>query len=257
MNKFSKFSADVICELHPLFKGLLWVSSARSNDETRYILQMIHVEREGMLYHIVATDGRRLHVHTFDPGMFDDDIATIEAGMYEVIAKTGKLIVIAPPSDPIGTKYPNWRAIVPDESPKFEDAIGSSTVGKMGIRTGVLLAVDFARDAIGFGKGRGKDDTALVKYGPSGDSKGAFIIEHDLGKAYVMPVRMSEDDEDEEAPKDDTEATPQLTGLDASPAVEKAVKDFVKRTQKGMKVGESVTISMPNGPSATIHGTAK
>jgi len=46
---------------------------------------------------------------------------------------------------------------------------------------------------------------------------------------------------------------PELPGV--SPA-EKYAADFVKRTQKSMKKGESMTISMPDGPSATIHGQA-
>ncbi|HEX7260284.1 MAG TPA: hypothetical protein VF258_00555, partial [Luteolibacter sp.] len=183
MNKFSKFPADVICELHPLFKGLLWVSAARSTDETRQALQLIHIERDGKTCHIVATDGRRLHHHEFDPGLFDDDIEMIEPGDYEVITKTGKLIVIAPAEDFSGN-YPNWRAVVPDDAPVHSEAIDARSIGKFGIRTGVLIGVDFATQAIGFGYGRKMSDTVLVEFAATGDGgKGPMVIEHDLGKA--------------------------------------------------------------------------
>ena len=244
MNKFRKFPADVICELHPLFKGLLWVASARSTDETRMVLNGVHVEREGLMCHLVATDGKRLHVHTFDPGMFDDDIQMIESGLYEVIIKSPKLIVIA--ESECGSKYPNWRAIVPWEKPNFSDAINSSTIGKMGIRTGVLLSVEFARDAIGFSVGRKKDDSALVEYGPSGGGTGVFTISHDLGTAYVMPLRFGDIGEDAEStPKDDTEATPPLKGFEpeANATAATGQTDPLDHLKNAMAPGDTMTIS--------------
>jgi len=218
MNKFSKFPADVICELHPLFKGLLWVSAAKSTDETRYVLCNVLVEREGLECHIVATDGRRMHIHTFDPGMFDDDIQMIEPGLYEVITKTGKLIVIAPSE--CGSTYPNWRNIIPDHKPENEDVFESRSISKMAIRTGVLLATDFVTDAIGFGHGRKKDQSTMVRYGTP-EKSGAFVIEHDLGKAIVMPLRMDDGEyKTEEKPKTDAENTPDLPGIAELEAVE-------------------------------------
>lgn len=211
MNKFSKFPADVICELHPLFKGLMWVAAARSSDETRIVLNSVLVERKGLECVIVATDGRRLHQHTFDPGMFDDDIQMIEPGLYEVITKTTKLIVIAP-SEIDASQYPNWRKIVPEFTPKMTDNLNARTISKIAIRTGVLLATDFVTEAIGFGHGRKKDDMANITYGTP-DPKGAFVIEHDLGKAVVMPLRI-ESDESSEA-KSEVDATPDIPAMSA------------------------------------------
>jgi len=183
MNKFSKFPADVICELHPLFKGLLWVSAARSTDETRAVLNNILIEREGTVCHIVATDGRRLHHHTFDAGLFDTDIDMLEAGQYEVITKTAKLIVVAPSSDTFN--YPNWRAVVPSHNPQYSASINSQTISRLGITTGVLLAADFVNDAIGFRHGMGKDSSVAIEFG-SADKQGAFVITHELGKASFI-----------------------------------------------------------------------
>lgn len=222
MNKFSKFPADVICELHPLFRGLVWASAARSDDETRATLCNVLIEREGLNCVIVATDGRRLHVHTFDPGMFDDDIQMIEPGLYEVITKTAKLIVIAPADD--GLNYPNWRKIVPEFTPKITDCLNGRSISKIAIRTGVLMATDFVQEACGFGCGRKKDDTAVVTYGTP-DKDGPFIIEHDLGKAIVMPLRM-EDDKDGEEPKSEAESTPDIPAIAGSlKAMQEVCKD--------------------------------
>lgn len=227
MNKFSKFHAEVICEMHPLFKGLIWVAAARSTDETRPALCNIHVEREGLLCHIVATDGRRIHVHTYEPGMFCDDIAMIEPGLYEVIAKTGKLIVIAPSES--GEKYPNWRGVFPDDyEPEHSDPINAMTIGKMSIRTGVLLSVDFVTDAIGFSVGRKKDGTAVVEYGSTG-KHAAFVIRHDLGKAIVMPLRDDEDDAGGPFKSGDDAATPDLPGI---PEVEIEVAPVMTGSRK-------------------------
>ena len=216
MNKFSKFQADVICELHPLFRGLLWASSARSTDETREILTNVRIERDGIITRIIATDGRRMHVHTFDPGMFDEDIDLIPAGMYEIITKTAKLIVIAPSE--LGSTYPNWRNIIPAGEPRKDVVISSASISRLGILTGSLLATDFAIAACGFGCGRKKDETALIKYAAPGGAMGAFVITHDLGKAIVMPIRQEDDDNDD--PKSDEEATPYMSGFDPPAKVE-------------------------------------
>jgi len=213
MNKFSKFPADVVCELHPLFKGLLWVSAARSTDETRAVLMNILIEREDKLCHIVATDGRRLHLHTFDPGMFDTDIDMMEPGQYEVITKTAKLIVIAPCEELFN--YPNWRAVVPDHEPQHSASINSQTISRLGIATGVLLAADFVNDAIGFKHGMGKDSSVDIEFGSS-DKTAAFVITHELGKAIVMPLQMDEQVPAEEA-KNDVEMTGPLPGFERSP----------------------------------------
>lgn len=207
--KFSKFQAEVICELHPLFAGLMWVASARSTDETRAVLTLIHVEREGLLWKIVATDGRRMHVHTFDPGLFDSDIETLDEGLYEVVAKSTRLIVIAEAA--LTAKYPDWRRVLPGHEPQHSAGVDARTTGQLGVSTGVLLATDFTSDAIGFGHGRKKDARVVVEYGPSPEPGGGFLIRHDLGEAVIMPMRQDEDDAPERPEKC---STPDIPGME-------------------------------------------
>ena len=244
MNKF-KFQADVIGELHPLFKGLQWVCAARSTDDDRPVLNLICVERDGLNVKIVATDGKRLHVHTFDPGMFDDDIDMIQPGLYEVVAKSGKLIVVADPEDTYS--YPNWRQVMPDHNASIRDVVTASSIGKIGIRSGVLLATDFTLDAIGFKHGRGKDESVAISYGHGISKAGAFLIEHDLGTAVIMPLRM------EDAEKGEVEATPFMDGIPkpepkapAKSAPEAGTPEFTDRLEKFIK---DVT---PKGGSVAI-----
>jgi hypothetical protein len=217
MNKYGKTPAEVIGEFHPLFKGLTFVAAARSTEEERLVLCHVLVERQGLEYHLVATDGKRLHKHTMD------DIEVVEPGLYEVIAKSSKYIVIAANDDLCSTKYPDWRKVVPSLKLKHEDSITSKNVSKLCITTGTLLATDYALQACGFGCGLKKDDHAHVHYAAHPDG-GGFVIEHDLGTAVVMPLRMESGDNAEA--KDEAEMTPQIPGLvDAVARFQKTLKD--------------------------------
>lgn len=249
MNKYTKFPAIAIAELHPLFKGLLWVSAARSTDETRYVICNIHIEKDESIWRLVATDGRRMHIHSFDPGLFEDDIDLIPEGLYEVVAKTSKVIVIA--ESECGEKYPNWRGVVPDYEPKTSVAITAQTISRLGIATGVLLAADFTIDAIGFGCGIKKDATAHIDFTACPTGPGAFVIGHELGKAIIMPMRLG--DEQDETPKTDAESTPYMEGFAADEKDDDTPDDgtprlfdsgkALKKFQKGCEeTGSSVTI---------------
>lgn len=212
MRNITKFDAEVITDYHPLFKSLRWVASARSKDDERFILQHVHVERLHMEYCIVATDGKRMHVGTFDPGMFDDDISAIEPGDYEVVACAAKKIVLAA-NDEAGN-YPNWRQLMPDGLPVTGDVVTRASISRLGIRSGVLLATDFVLDACGFGNGFGKDDSVHVEFASEREG-GPFLIQHELGKAIVMPIKM---DSDTAASEED--ATTEIPGV--SPATKPA-----------------------------------
>lgn len=215
MNKFGKTPAEVIGEFHPLFKSLLWVAAARSTDEQRPALNHIHVERRGLDYHIVATDGKRMHVSTFDPGMFDDDIENIEIGNYEVIAKSAKFIVIAANDE--NMNFPNWETLMPLQTLSYEASLCARTISKIGITTGTLLATDFVTEACGFGNGFKKDAHVTIEYAPCPNG-GGFAIKHELGTAIVMPMKMDNGHE-ESPPKDDAEATPHIPGLEPAAPV--------------------------------------
>lgn len=242
MNKYGKTPAEVIGEFHPLFRSLIWVAAARSDDEARPILNYILVQRAGLEYKIVATDGKRIHVATFDPGMFDEDIEPIEIGLYEVIAKSPKFIVISADDSLDHNKYPDWRKVVPPLNLKHSDTIESRTIAKLGIATGQLLATDFAIEAVGFGHGFKKDSTVSIEFAASQDG-GAFVIKHELGTAAVMPMRLVHDAES--PPKDDAEATPEIPGL-SEPLQELAAT---------LQAGESMEISVDGTKIVEIKST--
>lgn len=201
MNYCKKYAAEVLPKMHPLFAGFTWAAAARSDDETRYVLNHVLVERDeenDLITRIIATDGRRLHVHTYDAGMFDDDICDemLEPGLYEVVAKSGKQIVIARKDDE-EQEYPNWRQVTTDYEPQHTHAVNAQTVGIVSARTGNLYAVDFLRQACGFGCGA-KSETVPIAYG-SELPQTCLVIEHYLGRAYLMPIQWQEEAEDEKA----------------------------------------------------------
>jgi hypothetical protein len=135
-------------------------------------------------------------------------------GLYEVIVKTAKLIVITPSELDVST-YPNWRQVLPNYRLHRSLTVDKRSIGRLGIATGVLLAVDFASDALGFGCGFKKDDTVEVRFG-SPSPTDAFLLEHELGQAVVMPLRMTDENAE---PMSDVEATPNLPGVqDEEPA---------------------------------------
>lgn len=193
MNKFGISPALAIGEMHPLFKPLLWVSTAISDDETRSTITNIHVEKDELVYHIVATAGRRLHVSTFDPGMLDSDFEGFEIGDYEVITRSAKSLVIA----------------------RHHESIHAATTSIICMRTGKLLATDFLIDAIGFGHGYKKTKSVSVRFGA--DPAGGFgvLIAHELGKALVMRMRSDDDDDDDATapPKTEAEATTEMESI--------------------------------------------
>lgn len=209
MNAFKKYTAEVLPKFHPLFAGFVWAASARSDDETRYVLNHVLVERDpdnDLITRIVATDGRRLHVHTYDAGLFDDDLCDqmIEPGLWVVVAKSGKQIVIARSDEEL--TFPNWSIIVPDYEPTRTAAVNAQTVSIVSARTGNIYAVDFLRQACGFGAGA-KSDTVHITYG-SESPTAPMVIDHELGRAIVMPIRL--DDEEAEDEKAATRTLPNL-----------------------------------------------
>lgn len=259
MNRFGKTAADVIGELHPLFRGLLFAAAARSDDEARPALTHISIEREGLEYRIVGTDGKRMHIHEFDPGLFDSDIEHLDPGLYEVIAKSAKFIVVALNEE--APKFPDWRRMLPgNEFEMHVDSMCARTTSKMAIVTKELLATDFAAEAIGFGCGRKKDDTAIIEYGSTGEGQ-PFLIKHDLGKALVMPMRF--DHNEGEEPKTDADATPELDGFEVPPQPTGRVAKFVKSMQDTLGPGGSMELVNPStgkgvkiaaGKVTPIHG---
>ena len=256
MNKFDITKSLAIGEFHPLFRSMTWVASARSDDENRLALTYIHVEREGLDYHIVATDGKRMHVSTFDPGMFDDDFESIEAGSYELVNKSTKFICVAVVED--APKFPNWRMLMPAEGARstMAERVCARTISTICIQTGVLLATDFLIEAIGYGNGFKKDSYVNVEFAADPMGHGPFLISHELGRAVVMPMSMRNQDASAEPPKDDAEATPEIPSISAHFDI-KPAGDPVANLAKMLAPGESVEITAGGKGVRIEHGGKK
>lgn len=207
MKNPQKYDAIVITAQHPLFRSIIWAAQARSTDETRIALQHLHFVREGKVCKIVATDGRRMHVGTYDPGLLDDDIAQIETGNYQVVAKSPKVIVLTR-DDEEEVVYPRWRGILPPEFGFRERrlVLSRDNVALIGIRFDRLLATDFVHQACGFGAGFGKDEPVHAIVRDHGEDC-LVSIQHELGTAYVAPMRLTGDDA---VPESEAEATPEF-----------------------------------------------
>ena len=81
------------------FALLKWVLLAMAKDSSRYAINGVHfVDNQA-----VCTDGKRLHIGTFEHNTF-------EPGTYEVISNTAKMIVIG---EPIDGNFPKYDDIVP------------------------------------------------------------------------------------------------------------------------------------------------
>jgi hypothetical protein len=253
MNKFGITKSLAIGECHPLFRSLLWVAAARSDDETRLALTYIHVEREGLDYHMVATDGKRMHASTFDPGMFDEDFESIEAGSYEVVSKSAKFIVVAEADD--APKFPNWRALMPagGERHLLSERVCARTISALCIRTGILLATDFLIEAIGYGCGYKKDCYVSVDFAADPSGHGPFLIQHELGRAVVMPMSMRSDSFEKDAPMDDAEATPVIPSISAHFDIPPTGTPLANLAGK-LALGESIEITAGGKGVKIEHG---
>ncbi len=203
MNAFGKTTGIILGKYHPLFAGLSFAAAARSDDETRYVLNHILVEQDAeneLITRIVATDGKRLHVHTYDAGLFDNDIcdSMLDPGLYEIVAISKKFVVLCEP-DAKDLTFPNWRMVMPVDGSirKWQqDAVNDQTTSKICMRTGALFATDYLVDACACSFGKNKEQP--VTYGQETPTT-ALVIKHDLGKAMLMPMRFDNDVQDDKA----------------------------------------------------------
>lgn len=213
MNEYAIEEALAMGKKHPLFQAITFVAAARDDDEYRN-LHAIKVEKNELVYTLVATNGKRLHTAEFDPGMFEGDFDELMTGCYEVIAINAKTIVIARlPEDK--QNFPKWRSLLPTAEKYREVNISSKTISRLGILSGCLLATDYATQACGFGCGLKKDDQANIEFSYIGGQWDPFMIKHELGRALVMPMRLDSHDEDasEDEEHDESTMTPEFESL--------------------------------------------
>lgn len=196
MNTNQITDAVVIPKGYIAFPNIAFICGAISKDEERYVLNHIEVTRSGLKTTFAATDGRRLHIAQLDPGLFDDDIDTLDPGLYLLISRSSKFIVLKK-SDEQHT-YPDWRKLmegyeIGDNLAEVCDVADSGKIGEVMIRTARLLDTGYLAEAMGYGTSRKLGDTAFLNFEARPDN-GPVIIAHDHGTALVMPLRRAEAD---------------------------------------------------------------
>jgi hypothetical protein len=208
MNKYQIHKSWTIAEKHPLFVALSWVSLAVSKDPSRTAIAHLRIEysEDNSTYDMVGTDGRRMHYAQYDSGMFDDDIDEILPGNYEVVARSSKFLVLCQPSGIVN--FPNWRAIFPMDKEAVQSVnVTHRTTASICLATGQLMATDFLTEACGFGIVSKKSDSAVIYYLAGKDGE-AILLQHEVGKAIVMPMRFDKPEE-----KDEIKATAIISAL--------------------------------------------
>jgi DNA polymerase-3 subunit beta len=176
------------------------VCAAQSEDETRYILNGICLQRGGTNLDVVATDGRRMHVNAHTIAEIGETVGTIlpsknvvsimallgETGTASIAAvKNLARIVISREAGDIEItskvvegSYPNWKQVIPiyeHEGVKLnrEDLIGAFSR--------VKLALDEKHTAV---KVTLKDDSLLIIGESPSHGEGREIL------AYVVPSKL-------------------------------------------------------------------
>ena len=200
MNAYQITDAVVIPKGYIAFSNIAFICGAISDDETRYVLNHIEVSRDGLKTTFAATDGRRLHIAQLDPGLFNDDIDTLDAGLYLLISRSAKFIVLKK-SDENHT-YPNWRSLLPgyeigDNLAEICEVGDSGKIGEVMIRTEKLLDIEYLAEAMGYGTSRKKSESIHLNF-EARPGTGAVLISHDHGTALVMPLRRKEVEEGKE-----------------------------------------------------------
>ncbi len=86
-------------------EAMKFLAPARSNDVTRAVLNLIHIEQSEKpdAFIAVATDGRRLHAEKIEGAM--------EPGEYRIVKSTPSYMMLV--QDATGNTYPKWQGVVP------------------------------------------------------------------------------------------------------------------------------------------------
>jgi hypothetical protein len=146
-------------------------------------------------------------------------------------------VLVITPADSPELKFPNWRSLLPDvPAPLYKRAVLSrDSISSLGMRSGALLATDFALEACGFGCGFGKDETVRIEYFTEGNMQ-PMVIKHDLGKAIVMPMRMPGGEDAETLdPRTEADMTPMNPAL--ANLTKKVASGEIEIEINGKKIG--------------------
>lgn len=188
--------ALVIPKHYIAFDSIAFVCGAISKDENRFVLQHMEVARRGLVTSYAATDGKRLHVAEIDPGLFDDDIDVLDPGLYLVISKASRFIVLQKSDAKVD--FPNWRMLLGDHEigdnlAEVCEVLDSGKIGEVMIRTERLLDTTYLAQAIGYGTSRKAGDLVHLNFEAREDG-GPVVLAHDHGTALLMPMVRTEPD---------------------------------------------------------------
>lgn len=190
--------AVVIPKGYLAFDSLAFVTGAISKEEDRFVLHHIEITRRDLITVFAATDGRRLHLAQLDPGLFDDDIDVLDPGLYLLIAKSAKFIVLRKTTDTKLT-YPDWRSLtgdyeLGDNLAEVCSIADSGKIGEVMIRTGKLLDTAFLAAAMGYGSSRKPNSAVHLNFEVGNTEAAPVFLAHDHGTALVMPLRRTKED---------------------------------------------------------------
>jgi len=246
----SRITEAVVIPRHYIaFPSLSFVAGAISKDETRYVLNHIEVKKRGMISTYAATDGRRLHVAELDPGLFDDDIDVLEPGLYLLISKSTKFLVLQKSEEKL--QYPDWQIIlgdyeIGDNLAEVCEVADSGKIGEVMIRTERLVDTSFLSAAMGYGTSRKATEHVEINFEARPD--GPVIIAHDHGTALVMPLRRVEAEEGlEAATYETTPIAAFANALEPGGSVEISVDG---KKVSGLKKGKNGKVTLDNEDEA-------
>ena len=188
--------AIVISKEYIAFPQINFVSAALCTDSERFILSNLIVQKKGKITSYSATDGHRLHTAVLDPGLFEDDLDQLDPGLYNLIAKNNKYIVLKKSDDRI-TDYPEIEKIL--NGYEIGDPLSHSThiedpgkIGEIMIRTNRLMDTTYLTQAIGYGSCHKNSESISISFSQPEEDHTPIIIAHTHGTALVMPIRRPE-----------------------------------------------------------------
>lgn len=203
----------VILKSHLQFDSFQFVIKALCKDESRPTLtHLLAQEIEEDVYY-VATDGRRLHLFSFNKELFPNDEfnEVLEAGLYELISKSSKAICLVKAGEESekDMKYPDWQQLISIDQdwPSEKTTVDCTDYGKLMTKTLNVFNVNYLKDATGVEIV--KRQSVYYEF-----DQGKLILKHELGQAVVMPFRDEDEEEGKPQEREASNDEPDLPNVD-------------------------------------------
>ena len=186
-NGIEKLNGYLISKGGGAAEDFAFLIQALSNDETRPMLNLIHIEQAGGKTICVTTDGSRLHKIEFPIEMAD-----VPAGDYSVRSSVAGIILV--PYEE-GGEFPLWRKVIPENqknhfkivlaanaSKKKASMSFSTSVFKISQTTGACINIKYLEDLIS----HNFSDTPWDIH--FGDTKTPVVFIQGNRQAVIMPM---------------------------------------------------------------------